>query len=132
MSVLMNPYLAFVDNARQAMDFYKSVFGGDLNVSNFGEAAGAEKDKVMHAQLKAASGFTLMASDTPSGMERRANGSISLSGPLSDEKELRGYWDKLSAGGQTAMPLAKAPWGDTFGMCVDKFGTAWMVNIAGQ
>ena len=57
------------------------------------------------------------------------NHSISLSGE--DEAELRGYWDKLSAGGNVTMPLERAPWGDTFGMCVDKFGISWLVNIAG-
>jgi len=101
-------------------------------VTDFGEAAGPEKDKVMHAQLTTANGFTLMASDTPVGMERGANGSISLSGKAADEAELRGYWDGLRAGGKVTLPLEKAPWGDTFGMCVDKFGTGWMVNIGGQ
>jgi PhnB protein len=48
-----------------------------------------------------------------------------------DEAELRGYWDKLAEGGMVAMPLEKAPWGATFGMCTDKFGVAWLVNIAG-
>ena len=55
--------------------------------------------------------------------------SISLSGD--DDRELRGYWDKLAAGGTVTLPLEKAPWGDSFGMLTDKFGTPWMVNIAG-
>jgi PhnB protein len=55
--------------------------------------------------------------------------SISLSGE--DDHELRGYWGRLSDGGTVFMPLEKAPWGDTFGMCTDKFGIAWLVNIAG-
>ena len=57
------------------------------------------------------------------------NHSVSLSGE--DEAELRGYWDKLSASGTVSVPLEKAPWGDTFGMCVDQFGVPWLVNIAG-
>ena len=74
-----------------------------------------------------------MASDTPSRMDYTpgTNFSISLSGEQADEGELRGYWDKLSAGGTVTMPLGPASWGDTFGMCTDKFGVSWLVNIAG-
>ena len=59
-----------------------------------------------------------------------ANISMSLNGD--NEKELSSYFEKLSAGGMVAMPLEKAPWGDTFGMCTDRFGVNWMVNITGQ
>ena len=135
MSVVLNPYLSFRDNAREAMEFYRSVFGGDLTVSTFGELGAvedpAEKDKVMHAQLTTERGLTLMASDTPPGMDLQQGSSISVSLSGDDEAELRGYWDGLSRDGTVAMPLEKAPWGDTFGMCTDRFGTAWMVNIAG-
>lgn len=131
----LNPYLSFRDSARQAMEFYRSVFGGDLVMSTFGEYHAsedpAEKDKIMHAMLETPNGFTLMASDTPNGMEYRpgTNYSISLSG--NDEAALRGYWNRLCAGGSVTMPLDKQVWGDTFGMCKDRFGIAWMVNIAG-
>lgn len=136
MATNLNPYLSFRDNAREAMEFYKSVFGGDLTVSTFGEFGAsqdaAEQDKVMHSQLVTGNGLTLMGADTPSSMDLTAgtNYAVSLSGD--DESELRGYWEKLSDGGDVSMPLEKAPWGDTFGMCVDKFGVSWMVNIAGQ
>ena len=88
---------------------------------------------VMHSQLEAPNGFTLMASDTPEGMPDASPGgniTISLSGD--DNDDLRGYWDKLADGGQVMMPLEKQMWGDEFGMCTDKFGVAWMVNIAGE
>jgi PhnB protein len=135
MSTRLNPYLSFRDNARQAMEFYRSVFGGELVMNTFGEYQAsddpAEQDKIMHSQLESANGFTLMGADTPSGMEYKpgTNYAISLSGD--EEAALRGYWEKLSAGGTVTMPLEKQMWGDTFGMCTDKFGTAWMVNIAG-
>ena len=91
-----------------------------------------DADKIMHAQLETDSGFTLMASDTPPGMGMEHNPgdniSISLSGD--DADELRGYWEKLSAGGTVTMPLEKQMWGDEFGMCVDRFGIPWMVNIS--
>jgi PhnB protein len=133
---VLNPYINFRDNARQAMEFYKDVFGGNLNVNTFGEygdpsAPGAEG--IMHAQLETDRGFTLMASDTPPGMEVDSVGgniSISLSGD--DEQELRGYWDKLSEGGTVTMPFEKQMWGDLFGMCTDKFGVAWMVDVVQQ
>jgi PhnB protein len=135
MSTVLNPYLGFRDTARQAMDFYKSVFGGELTQSTFGDFQAsqdpAEQDKIMHSQLVADNGLTLMASDTPNSMEHTPgnNYSVSLSGD--DEGELRGFWDKLSNGGTVTMPLEQAPWGDSFGMLVDKFGVSWMVNIAG-
>ncbi len=132
MATRLNPYINFKDNARQAMEFYKSVFGGELNTNTFGEfgTEGAEAGKVMHAQLETPQGFTLMASDTPKGMDYRpgTNMSISLSGD--DADALRGFWEKLSADGTVTMPLEKQMWGDEFGMCVDRFGIGWMVNIA--
>jgi PhnB protein len=135
MTIRLNPYLNFRDNARDAITFYHSVFGGDLNISTFGEFQAsedpAEADKVMHSQLDAPNNMTLMAADTPNSMEITSgtNYSVSLSGD--DETQLRGYWDKLGDGATITMPLEKAPWGDSFGMLVDKFGVSWLVNISG-
>lgn len=132
----LNPYLSFIDNARQAMEFYKSALGGELTISDFGDSNmpatnPAEAGKVMHSQLETPAGFTLMASDTPESMGKSGpNGNVSISGD--NAPELRGYWDKLSAGGSVIMPLTPAPWGDTFGMFTDKFGVTWLVNIAGK
>lgn len=133
MAAKLNPYISFRDNAREAMEFYHEVFGGDLALNTFGEfGASADDgyaDKIMHGSLDTDQGFTLMAADTPPGMEHRpgTNISISLSG---DEAELlRGYWAKLSDGGAVAVPLEKQMWGDEFGSCTDRFGITWMVNI---
>ncbi|WP_104128510.1 VOC family protein [Cryobacterium sp. Y57] len=135
MSSRLNPYLGFRDNAREAMDFYQSVFGGDIVRTTYGEYDAsedpAEKDKIMHSELTTTSGFSLMASDTPKSMEVPTSSSVSVSLSGEDEAELTGYWDKLIDGGSVMMPLNKAPWGDSFGMVTDKFGTAWMVNISG-
>lgn len=133
MPTRLNPYLNFRDNAREAMEFYHSVLGGELTVSSFGDYQMAqdpsEANKIMHGQLDAPNGMTLMGADTPASMPYGggANGSISLSGQ--DEAELRGYWTKLVEGGQVTVPLEPAPWGDIFGMCTDRFGVNWLVNI---
>jgi PhnB protein len=132
---ILNPYLSFKDTARQAMEFYKSVFGGKLTVSTFKEfhvsQDPSEDSKIMHAMLEGQNGITLMAADTPNQMEFRpgTNVSVSLSGD--NEAELTTFYQKLSAGGTITQALAKAPWGDSFGMFVDQFGVTWLVNIAG-
>lgn len=136
MTTRLNPYLSFRDQAKQAMEFYQSVFGGELTSMTFAEMHAsedpAEQDKLMHSQLVTANGLTLMASDTPNTMDLTpgSNFSVSLSGE--DEAELRGYWDGLAAGASITEPLVTAPWGDTFGMLTDKFGVAWLVNISGS
>ncbi|MFE9689528.1 VOC family protein [Micromonospora sp. NPDC005806] len=133
MASRLNPYISFRDNARQAMEFYQKVFGGDLTLSTFGEFGNpdpAVADKVMHSQLETGSGFTLMASDTPPEMEFSPGNNISISLSGDDADALRGYWQQLSESGTVTMPLEKQMWGDEFGMCVDRFGIAWLVNIS--
>ena len=135
MPTILTPYVSFRDNAREAMEFYKSVFGGELTVSTFGDFQASEdpseQNKVMHSQLTSPSGFVLMAADTPNSMDYTPGTAISISLSGDEEPELTGYYEKLVDGGTVTEPLAKAPWGDSFGMCVDRFGINWLVNIAG-
>jgi PhnB protein len=133
MSSRLNPYLNFNGNARQALQFYQSVFGGELNLNTFADFGGQDSpdaDRIMHGQLETDAGYTIMAADVPSSMEYHsvAGCSVSLSGD--DGDALRGYWEKLSAGGTISMPMQKQSWGDEFGMCVDRFGVPWLVNIS--
>ena len=132
----LNPYLGFRDNAREALEFYRSVLGGELAISTFADYHAsedpAEADKVMHSQLEADDGLTLMGADTPNEMDLPPASSISVSLSGDDDERLRGYWSKLSASGSVTVPLEKAPWGDSFGMCTDGYGVAWLVNIAGS
>jgi PhnB protein len=134
MQTKLNPYISFKDSTSEAMNFYHSIFGGKLTMSTFKEFHASqdpsEDDLIMHSQLETENGITLMASDTPNRMEYRAgtNFGISLSGD--NEAELTAYFEKLSEGGVVTMPLTKATWGDTFGMCTDKFGVSWLVNIS--
>jgi PhnB protein len=134
MPTQLNPYLSFKDNAREAMEFYRTVFGGKLQSNTFKELNASqdpsEDNLIMHSVLEADNGITFMASDTPSRMEYRPGNTMSMSLSGDNEAELKGYFEKLSAGGTVTMPLEKAIWGDSFGMCIDKFGIPWLVNIA--
>lgn len=133
MKSILNPYLHFKDNSREAMEFYQSVFGGKLDMNTFGESKMSDDpayvDKIMHAMLTADNGMVLMASDTPPGMPMNPGMTISISLSGDNQAELQGYWDKLSEGATITMPLSDAPWGDKFGMLVDKFGIEWLVDI---
>jgi len=110
---ILNPYLGFRGNAREAMEFYHSVFGGDLTLSTFGESGmsqdPAEVDLIMHAQLTTPSSLNLMGSDTPERMELTVGSNVSVSLSGQDEAELRGYWDGLVAG--YAIDALRAPAG---------------------
>jgi PhnB protein len=102
MTVQLNPYLGFRDNARDAMGFYQSFFRGELTVSTFQEFHASEDPdeagKVMHSQLAGDNGIVFMAADTPNSMEYRPGDSMSMSLSGDDETLLRGYFDKLSDG----------------------------------
>lgn len=137
-AVALNPYINFNGTAEEALNFYKTVFGGELTISRFSEFNSPEmpvpeeqQNGVMHGMLTAED-FQLMAADALArggAVTAGSNISISLSGD--DEAKLTHYFEALSAGGTVKEPLAKAPWGDSFGMFTDKFGVEWMVNIAG-
>ena len=136
MQTRLNPYLNFENNAREAMEFYRTVFGGKLQLSTFKDYHAsqdpAEDNLVMHSVLEAENGISFMASDTPNRMEFRPGTNISMSLSGDNEAELTAYFEKLSDGGTVTMPLQKAMWGDSFGMCTDKFGVQWLVNITAQ
>lgn len=133
MASRLNPYINFKDNAAEAMAFYQSVLGGELQVMKFGDMGdtGPAADLAMHAMLETPLGFTLMASDSHPDMgpfTAPAGFSVSLSGD--DQAELTGYFEALAADGTIGMPLGRQPWGDVFGHVIDKFGVSWMVNIS--
>jgi PhnB protein len=136
MGSLLNPYLTFQDTAREAMEFYRSVFGGELTINTFGEYGdpdSPDSEKVMHSMLTTDDGYTLMASDTPEEMEFTPGSqiTISLSGDGDDVDAVRRQWEALSEGATVTVPLAQQVWGDEFGQLTDRFGISWMVNIGG-
>jgi PhnB protein len=136
MTVNLDPYVNFRSDARAALEYYHSVFGGELRINTFKEYGAAqdpaEEDLVMHGQLEGDHGVRLMASDTPLHMDRTVGSNFSLSLSGDDEALLTRWFERLADGGQVLQALEKAPWGDSFGMCVDRFGVNWLVNIAGQ
>ncbi|MFI9007765.1 VOC family protein [Actinosynnema sp. NPDC053489] len=135
MASRLNPYVHFAGNAREALEFYESVFGGTLRISTsgeYGQADAPEAGEVVHGQLETPGGYTLMCADTPPGMPHNPGDTISISLSGDDADELRGYWSKLSGGGTVTVPLERQAWGDEFGSCQDRFGIRWVVDIAGS
>jgi PhnB protein len=130
-NVTFNPYFFFQGNAREAMEFYKSIFGGELSFQTYGDVGAATDDNppeyIMHAHLKAED-VVLMASDSSKASDKAAKVTMSLSG--NEEEKLRGYFDRLSEGVTVESPLKKEFWGDTFGALRDKYGIEWMVSIS--
>lgn len=139
--VALNPYLFFGGNCREAMSFYKSIFGGELMLTTFGEGpADAHADpkansadasnKIMHARLTG--DVVLLASDDPNRTDAINTSAFSLSLEGSDEQRFKHYFDRLSERGKVRAPLIKQFWGDMFGMVTDQFGVNWMINISAK
>ncbi|MGH3444443.1 MAG: VOC family protein [Nocardioidaceae bacterium] len=134
MASRLNPYLQFDGDARAAMEFYAEVLGGTPTLNTFGEYGDKDTpyaDHIMHGLLETPGGFTLMGADTAPGSEHHPGDNVSISLSGDDAEELRGYWATLSESGSVSVPLEKQMWGDEFGMCTDRFGIVWLVNIAG-
>ena len=135
MATTLNPYLNFRGRTREAMHFYRDVLDGKLTIATFGESHASsdpsEDDLVMHADLEGPDGIRLMAADVPPRMDYQHGSDFSMSLSGDDDAELRGYFEKLSDGGTVLQPIVTAAWGDAFGMCTDRFGIRWLVNIAG-
>jgi PhnB protein len=131
-SITLNPYIFFKGNCREAMEFYKSIFGGELSTQTYGEVPGNTqedmKDQLMHAALVGP--ITLMGSDTTKASPTSGKVSLTLGGE--DEAKLHKIFDGLSQGGEVRSQLKKEFWGDTFGSLTDKYGVEWMVNIAAK
>ena len=122
---ILNPYLNFNGNAREAMEFYRSVFGGELKINTFGEFGNTDPavaDRVIHANLDTPRGYRLMASDTGPGMtlNRGNNLTCSLSGDPGEG--LEDVWEKLSDGGEEG----------PCGWVRDRYGLSWQVVPRGM
>ena len=128
--VALEPYLFFKGNAREAMEFYKCVFGGELSVTTYADSGmsveGTSPGWLMHAALEGGE-VKLMASDTTEASPVAKKVSLSLGG--TNEVRMREIFDALSAGGNVFSALKKEAWGDIFGSFTDKYGVEWMMNI---
>jgi PhnB protein len=126
----LDPYIFFNGNCREAMEFYKGIFGGELTTSSYDDLPGDPPEglagKLMHSRLEGP--VRILASDTTKA-DVHGHGKIHLSLSGADEAKLRPIFDQLSAGGKVNSPLKKESWGDLYGSLVDKFGVNWMVNI---
>jgi PhnB protein len=131
----LSPYLNFNGNTAEAMKFYQSVLGGELNMQTFGEANVAqnpnEKNLIVHAALKNDT-ISILASDGHPAQEVKFGDNVHLSLMGEENEKLTQIFNKLAQGGKIDMPLEKQFWGDTFGMVTDKFGVHWMVNISAR
>lgn len=149
MSITTTTHLNFRGDARAALEFYASVFGGRVTIATYGDF-GMPKDvpgadNVVFGQVEAENGFRVMAYDIPGqpvtassnvGATRRENGTtitdqpffLSVRGESLDE--VQGYWDALSAGASIVEPLAASAWSPGFGMLTDRFGVTWSIDVA--
>lgn len=128
-----HPYLNFGGNCREAFTRYQEVFGGELIVMPMSEMPGdapvppEQADMVMHAALMF-DGHILMASDDPTGNFDGVRG-MYVNCTVTDVEEAERVFAALAEGGQVTMPIGETFWSPRFGMCVDRFGTPWMVNV---
>lgn len=132
MQSTLNPYVSFKGKAREAMEFYHSIFGGELDLKTFAEF-GLQNDHpqgIMHATLMVDGQALLMGSDA---LDEAPRGfALVLNGTSTTGDEVRQQFTKLSDGAEVVREIQKEMWGDEYGELVDKFGVRWMVNIAGE
>lgn len=135
----VNPYLNFDGNAREAFEFYQSVFGGELEQGmTFGEMppdenlkiADEEKSRLMHISLPVGD-FVLMGSDISPSLGHKLNvgNNTYISLHPDSKEEADRIFEALSDGAEIEMPMADQFWGDYFGSLIDKFGICWMINF---
>jgi PhnB protein len=150
MSVSTVAHLNFHGQARQALDFYQSVFGGQTMIATYGDFGLPKElpdaDKVVFGQITADNGFRVMAYDIPSqaapvqtapvASTRRENGMTLTSEPFflsvrgDTVEEVKALWDKLSVGSTTVEAYGPAQWAPAFGMLTDRFGITWILDVA--
>jgi len=132
--VAIRPYLAFAGNCRQAFTRYKEIFGGELVLLGMADMPaeagpppdGANSDAVMHAALMSPDGL-LMGADDPSGGFTGTVHGMCVNYATTDAGDTKRVFDALAEGGQVQQPLGQTFFSPAFGMCIDRFGTPWMI-----
>lgn len=134
MATQIIPYLFFDGNCREAMEFYKTCLGGELQLMALKDTPVAAQfppeaaDLIMHADLDN-DNISLMASDNFDGSPIEQGNRISLMISCSSEEELRKFFDALAQGGTVNQPVRKEFWGDIYGQLTDKFDIQWQMNF---
>ena len=135
MPIQTTAHLNFRGDAREALDFYHTVFGGDKAVVTYGDAGAAQDpsaaDEVMWGQVLSEDGFHVMAYDVPSylGYQPGENAYfVSVRGDSAEE--VKPLWERLSDGATVVLPLAPAHWSPLYGMLKDRFGVVWVLDVA--
>lgn len=135
MSIQVVTHLNFQGQARAALAFYQSVFGGRLmqvTYAEFGRALDpVDAERIVWGQVVAPSGFRIMAFDVATGTPWRQGENaffVSLRG--SSEDEVRTLWQKLAQDASIVQALAPAQWSPLYGMLKDRFGVVWLVDLA--
>lgn len=132
MSNNLSPYLVFNGQTREALEFYREVFGGETRFMAFGDMGDPGEfpaDGIMHGQLTTEAGWTIMAADSTKPGDEVVRGGSTLCVWGDDLDTLTAQFEKLSDGATVRTPLAKQMWGDTYGDLLDKFGIEWGFNI---
>jgi len=133
----INAYLHFMGKTEEAMNYYKSILGGEFTVfGRFRDVPGAEnmnaedQKKIMHISLTTKNGTVIMATDSLESMGQQVSfgNNVHLCIQAESETEVDKLFAALSAGGKVEMPVNKTFWGAYFGMCQDKYGVQWMIN----
>jgi PhnB protein len=137
MTVKSVTHLNFRGDARAALEFYRSVFGGDLAAITYKDAGNvqdpAEADQVMWGQVVTDDGFHVMAYDVPARLPYdQGENSFFLSVRGETAQEITAYWEKLSAGATIVQPLAPAQWAPLYGMLKDRFGVVWVMDVVSE
>ncbi len=137
MTVAVTNHLNFRGDARAALAFYQSVFGGELMIMTYADMGNvqepSEANQVIWGQVSADSGFRMMAYDVPSRLPWNPGENpffVSLRGDTT--AEIAAYWEKLSDGATLLQPLAPAQWAPLYGMLQDRFGITWVVDVTGE
>ncbi len=134
MTVSPTTHLNFRGDARAALEFYQSVFGGELVALTYAQMGAAqnpdEADQIMWGQVAAGNGFRIMAFDVPSARPfSRGENSFFQSLRGTDAAETTALWQKLADGADVTVPLAPAAWSPLYGMLTDRFGITWVIDL---
>ncbi|GIG39153.1 VOC family protein [Cellulomonas phragmiteti] len=134
MTISTTTHLNFRGQAREALELYRGVFGGDLVAVTYAQAGAvtdpAEADQVMWGQVASAAGFRVMAYDVPAHTAHEPGvNAVFVSVRGTDADELRGCWDGLAEGATVRVPLAEAAWSPLYGMLTDRFGVTWVLDL---